>query len=361
MDMPAADAASAAVAGAADGSSHAAARAPATPSGRLFRKYFLLILALVTGALLVSGSLSLYFSYRETQRALHSVQHEKALAAAGRIEQYIVHVQSQLGGAALPQLGADGRDQRRIEFEKLLKQVPDITDIAYVAADGCEQLRVSRIEINAEGECLQRRGEEPAFVAPKSGQPYYGPVYFRKDTEPYMRIAVRAGRAGGAVTVADVNLKFMWDVISRIRIGETGRAYVVDRAGYLIAHPDIGLVLRKSDWSKLPHVAAALASGGAGESVVVTRDAAGADVLSAHARIPSLGWVVFAEQPAAEVHARLNDSIARIGVLLLAGLAISAIVALFLARGMARPIATLREGAQRIGAGKLDHRIDVRT
>jgi len=361
MDMPAADAASAAVAGAADGSSHAAARAPATPSGRLFRKYFLLILALVTGALLVSGSLSLYFSYRETQRALHSVQHEKALAAAGRIEQYIVHVQSQLGGAALPQLGADGRDQRRIEFEKLLKQVPDITDIAYVAADGCEQLRVSRIEINAEGECLQRRGEEPAFVAPKSGQPYYGPVYFRKDTEPYMRIAVRAGRAGGAVTVADVNLKFMWDVISRIRIGETGRAYVVDRAGYLIAHPDIGLVLRKSDWSKLPHVAAALASDGAGESVVVTRDAAGADVLSAHARIASLGWVVFAEQPAAEVHARLNDSIARIGVLLLAGLAISAIVALFLARGMARPIATLREGAQRIGAGKLDHRIDVRT
>src|SRR5207237_1468581 len=63
----------------------------------------------------------------------------------------------------------------------------------------------------------------------------------------------------------------------------------------------------------------------------------------------------------AEVYEKLNASIQRAGLLLLAGLVISAAVALALARGMVRPIRTLSEGAQRIGAGELDLKIDVRT
>src|SRR5207245_10108118 len=67
------------------------------------------------------------------------------------------------------------------------------------------------------------------------------------------------------------------------------------------------------------------------------------------------------EQPVSEVYERLNASIVRAGVLLLAGLAISALAALVLARGMVRPIRTLEEGAQRIGAGDLDQKIEVHT
>src|SRR5688572_33427492 len=110
--------------------SEAALTAVATPrrSGRLFRRYFILIFALVTGALLIPSSISLYFSYRETLGALHSVQQEKAIAAASRIEQYIVQVQSQLRGATLVQFGPNASEQRRLELLKLLKQVPDVTD-----------------------------------------------------------------------------------------------------------------------------------------------------------------------------------------------------------------------------------------
>jgi len=335
------------------------ARRPA--GNRLFRKYFVLILALVTAALLIPSSISLYFSYRETLDALHALQHEKAVAAAGRIEQYILQVQAQLKGAALPQLGAEGAEQRRLEFLKLLKQVPTITDIAWIGADGCEKSQVSRLAMDAAGDCLRDRSRDPAFIEPTATRPWYGRVTFRKETEPYMQIAVRSGGDAGPVTVADVNLKFMWDVISRIKIGEKGKAYVVDSAGYLIADPDIGLVLRKSDLSGLAHVKAALAEAGAEERAVVTVDAGGTEVLSAHAGIDPLGWKVFVVQPTSEVFARLNASVARIGVLLLGGLVFSALAALFLARGMTRPIRTLQEGAQLIGEGHLDHAIDVKT
>ena len=78
------------------------------------------------------------------------------------------------------------------------------------------------------------------------------PVYFRKESEPYLTMAIAgAGRSGG-VTVAEVNLKFIWDVVSRIQVGKAGAAYVVDERGLLIAHPDIGVVLRKTDLSRLP-------------------------------------------------------------------------------------------------------------
>src|SRR5207247_10245745 len=82
---------------------------------------------------------------------------------------------------------------------------------------------------------------------------WFGPVYLRKETEPYMTIAIRCGSDNGPVTVADVNLKFIWDVVSRIKIGEKGKAYVVDANSFLVADPDIGLVLRKTNLAKLPH------------------------------------------------------------------------------------------------------------
>ena len=84
-------------------------------------------------------------------------------------------------------------------------------------------------------------------------------------------------------------------------------------------------------------------------------------MLTSYAPIESLNWIVFVEQPVAEVYAKLNASILRTGALLLAGLVISALAALALARGMVRPIRTLDEGARRIGEGDLDQKIEIHT
>ncbi len=226
--------------------------ATATPTnrdahrGRLFRKYLLLILTLVTGALLTSGAISIYFSYQEIKTALSNLQHEKAVAAASRIEQYIHQIEQQLAYAALPQLDAADVELRRIEFLKLLRQAPEVTDIAQLDANGREQIAVSRLGMDIINSGKDR-SQEPAFRNARKGKPWFGPVYFRKETEPYMTIAIRSGSETGPVTVAEVNLKFIWDVVSRIKIGDKGKAYVVDRNGFLIADPDIGLVLRKTD------------------------------------------------------------------------------------------------------------------
>src|SRR5436305_13982688 len=105
-----------------------------------------------------------------------------------------------------------------------------------------------------------------------------------------MTIALRSGSDKGPVTIADVNLKFIWDVVSRIKIGEKGKAYVVDGTGFLVADPDIGLVLRKTNLSQLPHVKAAIAGEHSDALAMVSADLAATQVLTSVAPLGSLHW-----------------------------------------------------------------------
>ncbi len=331
-----------------------------TPRWRLFTKYAAFIIILVSAALLASGGTSLYFSYRENQDHLITLQREKALAAATRIEQYINDIEHQLGWTALPQVTAGGNviEQRRYEYLKLLRQTPAITEVAWLDRSGREQLRVSRLAMDVVGSGTDFT-RDPKFAGVKGGKTWYSPVYFRKETEPYMTISRPAGGAAGGITVAEVNLKFVWEVVSRIQIGKAGLAYVVNSEGTLIAHPDISLVLQKTDLSKLPQVAAL--TRGEGTSMPIARNVKGEDVLTAHAGIPTLNWTVFVELPLAEAFAPLYASILRIGLLLLAGLVLSILASVYLARVMVSPIRALQRGAAQIGAGQLDQRIEVHT
>ena len=346
--------------GEASGSSASARDATVPGRGRLFRRYLTLILALVCGALVASGATTIYFAYEDNKATSADLQHEKALNAAFRIQQYIDSIDKQLRFAALLQINPGDVELRRIEFLKLLKQAQEVTDIAQLDANGRELLVVSRLGRDEIGSMKDRSGD-PGFLGARRDRTWFGPVTFGKNTEPYITMAVRSGGSVDRATLAEVNLRFAGDVVSNIHIGEKGKAYVVDQAGFLIADPDPALVLRKTNLASVPHVQRALQGGRRDELASVSKDAAGASVLASYATIEPLGWTVLVEQPLSEVYSQLYASIARTGLLLLAGLVISSLVALAFARGMARPIRTLSEGAQRIGAGEFEQAITVRT
>ena len=334
---------------------------------RLFYKYVVPIIAIVVVALSASGAVSIYFSYQETRKALIALQREKAIAAAARIESFVREIEHQIGWTTLPQIaeGANPLELRRFDYVKLERQVPAITEASYIAPNGCVQVQESRLAMSRLGECLEKLPDDPRFTVARTGKTYFGPVYFRKETEPYMAIAMRSGREGAGVTAVEVNLKFIWEVVQQIKIGRKGHAYVLDKDGHLVAHPDISLVLQKTDLSMLPQVKSALAApGSAGAEARDTaeaRDRSGGQVLTAHARIDPLEWTVFVEQPIEEAYAPLYAPLLRIGILLLLGLVLSLLASLALARHMVRPINALREGAAAIAAGNLDQKIDVRT
>ncbi len=337
-----------------------------TPRGRLFRKYVIVFAGLVSGALLASGAIELYFSYYENREALIALQREKALGVAERIDAYIKEIERQISWTTQPQLGAPSAAmyQRRVDYLRLLRQALPITEISHLDAEGKEQLRVSRLAMDVAGSGTDY-SREPKFLEAKAGRIYHGPVYFRKESEPYMTIAMAGSGKDAGVTAAEVNLKFIWDVVSQIKIGKAGHAFVVDGQGVLIAHPDISLVLQKTTFIGLDQVKTALAAApGPGEprsQVAIARDLKDRRVMTAYATIAPLRWTVFVEQPLEEAFASLNASIQRTILLLVAGVILAVAASLILARRMVTPIQALQAGAARIGAGELDQRIDVRT
>jgi signal transduction histidine kinase len=330
---------------------------------RLFRKYLVPFVAVVLLALLSNGLVEIYFAFQESKSVLAQIQREKAAAAALRIEGFVKEIERQMGWTTQPHLAlAGGLEQRRLDYLRLQRQAPPINEVAYLDAHGREQLRISRLAMDVIGSGLDRSAE-PRFTETRTGRTWYGPVYFRKDSEPYMALAIPHG-TNAAVSSAEVNLKFIWDVVSQIRIGKFGYAYVVDAGGYLIAHPDISLVLKKTDLSGLPQIraarAAAPAADGWDEGMIAT-SLDGRRSLVAHTTIAPLGWIVVVEQPLIEAFAPLRGSILRTALLMLAGVLVSVAASLVLARKMARPIEALHTGAARIGAGDLAHQIDVKT
>ena len=331
------------------------------PRGSLFRKYVAYFVVLVSAALIVSGIAGLHYTYEESKAQRLSLQREKALAAASRIETYLQEIERQLGWMRLAHMGTATPELRRIEYLKLLRQVPAITEIGFVDGTGRERLHISRLGMDVVESNVDYSGN-PKFVEPRSGRPYISEVYFRKQTEPYVTMSVAGLTEAAGVTIAEVNLKFIWDVISRIKVGNAGLAYLVDGHGRLIAHPDISLVLQNSDLSALVQIRAALAHpAAAADRVMVARNRKGEEVLVAYAGIEPIGWQVLVEQPLAEAFAPLYAALQRTGLLLVVGLVLAVAASLLVARRMVRPIRAIQAGAQRIAAGTLNQRIDVRT
>jgi serine phosphatase RsbU (regulator of sigma subunit) len=327
------------------------------------RKYAFIFAALVTGAVVSSSTLEMVGAYDDHRLALAHTQQAETRGAAAQIEQFFRTLEVDLASASPAFWGAGGGtlEQRAGEYTRLLRESPALTEIAYIDRQGFEQLDVSRLEINHFGRNVDHTNDQ-VFLNSRRQQIVYGPLYFRNGSEPYITLARAEGKGTSGVVLAEVNLKFLRDVVSGIRIGQSGHAYVVDSNGTLVAHPDISLVLRRTDFSDLPQVRAAIeasSTADAHETSMTAVDSTGQSVLSTSQAIHPLGWSIVADEPLTEAFAPLGASLIRAALVLIVGLLIALTASVVVARWMVRPIRSIRAGAARIGGGDLEVLIDI--
>ena len=335
--------------------------------GRLVRHYFFISVILIGGGLITSGLLEIYFRYQESRENLTLLQQEVAAGAAFKIELFIQEIETASRAATKSlEIARKGLSpEYKFELRKLLFVAPAITEVAALDMHGIVQVQVSRVSTIASGTKAKVSSAE-AFRIAKQGRSYFGPVYFVQASEPYMTIAVPIERFAGdflGVLKAEVNLKYILEVVSGIKIGEGGHAYTVSRSGDLIAHPDISLALQRRNVAQLDQIKAAFqpTPGGAKPKGMVTRNLQGKKVFSSHALIPGLDWAVFIERPVEEAYEPLYASMLRTSSLLLIGLGMALLASLFVARRVVRPLRTLRQGVERIGSGELGFRLNLKS
>jgi signal transduction histidine kinase/CheY-like chemotaxis protein len=336
----------------------------------LFRKYFAFVSLLVAGSLGIHGTVETYFGYRENRRALMELQRQKAGVAALQIEAFVQDiVQAMHLTTQSPEIQLEGitpRFQRSLFV--LLRNHPAIMEATVIDQNGRPLLRHSRLRPAFSGD-RQDHSASPSFSTAVYGETYFSPVYFHLGSEPFLNIAVPITDLEGhrlGVLSTEINLKYIRDVVSGIRVGEAGFAYVVERDGNLIAHPDLALVLQKRNLRALAQVQHFMDAVRAPETTpgpqsVLGGDAGGEEVLSSYTSIPQLGWGVFVEQPLREAFDPLYSFLLRTGIVLLAVLLVAVLTSLTLTQAIVRPIERLKQGVSRIGQGDLAERIDVRT
>ena len=199
-----------------------------TPPGRLFRKYLYSIVALAFAALAINTGFDVWFSYREQKQLLAATQREQAASAAIQIGQFVGQIENQIRWLSRLPPELSSNEDERLNAIRLLRLSPAIAEIAELDSRGLEQVRVSRRVADRIGSKADLSAS-PALRGANESRAYYGPVYFFADTEPFMTLATRGTGRNPNVIVAEVNLRFIWDLVTGIRVGNTGKAYVVDR------------------------------------------------------------------------------------------------------------------------------------
>ena len=285
--------------------------------GRLVRHYFLISAILIGGGLITSGLVEIYFRYQESRDHLNQLRQEVTAGAAFKIEQYIQEIERTMKAATKGrEITRSGfASEYKSELEKLLVIAPPITEAVAFDVKGVKRAAVARLRALS----LLNRWKTPAqaiLELAKQGESYYGPVYFLEGTGPYMTIAVPIERFAGefiGILQAEVDLKYVSQVISGIQVGKAGYAYLVSGSGDLIAHPDIGLVLQIHNLAHLDYVKAAFRSISdvSKPKALVTHNIQGKKGFTSYALIPSLDWAVFTEQPVEQVYAPLYASVLR--------------------------------------------------
>jgi adenylate cyclase len=325
----------------------------------LFVKYFVTLFIAVIVPLLLGTASETWFGYQGQRRALNDLLRSESRSAASRIQTFVDGIRDQLGWAVQFPWAAGEDERHRIDALRLLRQVPAIASLTLVDETDRERIFVSRQDVNRVGRGTNM-ASDPAVKGARDNKVWFGPVRYEGESEPYITISVAGNRTAAGIVVADINLKLIQDVISAIKIGETGYAFVIDESSRLIAHPDLSQVLRGNAASEgFGSLMKAVAA--AGGAAVVTSDSDGKAVIAASADTTGVEWTVITQQPITEAFAPIRAALWRSLALLAIGTLFAMSLAWWLAHRMSGPIRQLEEGVQRIGAGQFDHRIEMST
>ena len=217
-------------------------------------------------------------------------------------------------------------------------------------------------------EDLGNQADSPAFAQALEGQVYVDAQTRQLPDAEFPAvlmaapIAPRPGSDRPGVLLADVSIEGMREAVAQVEVGETGYAYIVDReTGELIAHSEPGSTVALGDQylEQVPIVRQVIA--GEQEFDHQYSGLEGELVIGAASPLPGTNWALVVELPAEEALADVRRMLYLLVGLLAVGAVVAGGLGLILPRRIVRPLLTVQQGAQQIGAGHLDHVIHVET
>lgn len=226
----------------------------------LGRRSQLWILGLVVILVLVAANVAwLLPALDELENSAYTLHRTLALDVRNQISAFLSRHENALKNATdiISQGGASGQ----AIIQRLMKENQPFESLALLGLDGREKIKNHRFLLVTPADFKDRSSDE-LFSLISRGDIYRSPVLISGTSEPLITIAVPLDKKSGySALVAEINLKFLLDVVRGVSAGSLGggeAAYVVDRDGYLIAHPNSSLVFGRTNVLNRKLVLAAL-------------------------------------------------------------------------------------------------------
>ena len=243
--------------------------------------------------------------------------------------------------------------------EDLLEISHEFDMITIADPEGREICKVSRNYTFRPFE-LGHMADSAAFRNAVAGKPHIGRVAlsrFSRFPQVDITVPIRgpAQKTQGVLT-ATVNVFNMWNIISKYQMGERRYAYIVDRAGNLIAYKDTSSVLENKNLGTIDGVGR-LVRKGIGRAHRY-RGIDGKYVIGAGARIAPTGWGAVVEEPVFSAYHNLYlISAIFIGIVLLCVTLAFFLGLRFSFEQIVRPIRRLQAEAHNIARGDFERTI----
>jgi putative methionine-R-sulfoxide reductase with GAF domain len=158
--------------------------------------------------------------------------------------------------------------------------------------------------------------------------------------------------------IAEINLKFMWDLVDQLKVGETGYAYVVDNEGRLIAYGDTARVLRGENVQHIPEVQEFLENPTAAEDItpdiVAYIGLTGEKVVGRYIPLGTPEWAVFTEVPYSEAYKPTYRALTIFVLATLVMIFLAELAGVIVAKRLTVPLIALTGTATRIADGELN-------
>ncbi len=149
---------------------------------------------------------------------------------------------------------------------------------------------------------------------------------------------------GSVISV--LKIEFMTDIITAVKVGETGYAFMVDKTGMIFAHPNQARVLQTSltDLKGMEGITRNMLAQKSGVEAYVYE---GMDKIAGYAPVPLKQWSIAVTQPSDEFLSAAHSIRNIILMVSAAFTALTIIGFLFFTRSITRPIAQVIQGLER--------------
>ena len=326
----------------------------------------LAFLIVSTTAVIISSSINIYSNFLSNQAVVAKQQQVVANEAVEEVKCFIQEIIVTLTSVGNVNNNLiDNSEMQKNIMGKLLGLNSAFRQVALTDAQNVELSRVSRLSNSAEGQLTDANKEE-AFHQMDSSQHYISPVYVDDITfEPIIIIAVpiknNIGDKTGTI-LAELNLKFMWDLIDSMSIGKKGLAYVVDRNGDLIAFSDETRVIKGENLLKLKKVSEFANNSNVPNNehkADVSKGILGYDSVTSFVPLIQPDWAIVIEVPVSEAYEPIIKSLVVSLLVMLFSFTFAIIAGIYLSKRITKPIVNLRNATKIISKGDLNAKIDI--